>query len=179
MRLVLILLAFTLPIGCNRGTDRATPVDSALPAAALTVTERGIGPLRAGMTLAEASRALGGALIRPAQRDTAACGYAQWRGGPPGVRVMVEGGRVVRVDVDSASIRTAAGAGIGDTEEQLERLYRGHTSVAPHKYEDGHYVTVTDPADTSFAIVFETTGGKVARYRAGLRPQVEYVEGCG
>ncbi len=29
------------------------------------------------------------------------------------------------------------------------------------------------------AIVFEAVKGRIARYRAGLRPQVEYVEGCG
>lgn len=180
MQRLLIVLAFALPVACNRATDRTTPVDSAHMRSALTATERGVGPLRAGMTLAEASQALGSALVLPAQADTAACRYVQWRGGPPGVRVMVERGRVVRLDIDSAGVRTAAGAGVGDTEEQLQRLYPGRVAVAPHKYEDGHYLTVTpNPADSSFAIVFETTGGKVARYRVGLRPQVEYVEGCG
>jgi hypothetical protein len=182
IKLSLLLVAGALAAGCSREPDRAAAGDSAHASpnsAALTVTAHGIGPLRAGMTLAEASQALGGALVVPAQADTAGCRYVQWRGGPRGVRLMVEGGRVVRVDVDSAGVRTVVGAGVGDTEEQLRRLYPAHMAVAPHKYEDGHYLTVTDPADSSFAIVFETTGGKVARYRAGLRPQVEYVEGCG
>jgi len=183
IKLSLLLVAAAVAAGCSRGPDRAAARDSAHASPnspTLTVTERGIGPLRAGMTLPEASAALGGALVLPAQADTAACRYVLWRGAPPGVRVMAEGGRVVRVDVDSAGVRTAAGAGIGDTEERLQRLYPGRVAVAPHKYEDGHYLTVTpNPADSSFAIVFETTGGKVTRYRAGLRPQVEYVEGCG
>jgi len=145
----------------------------------MTVTERGIGPLRAGMTLSEASAALGGALGAPSA-DTAGCRYVQWPGGPPGVRVMVEGGRIARVDVDSAGVRTATGVGIGDTEEQVQRQYGGRAAVSPQKYGEGHYLTVTpNPSDTSYAIVFETSGGKVTRYRAGRRPQVEYVEGCG
>lgn len=132
------------------------------------------------MTFPEASAALGGALVAPPGADTAGCRYVQWRGGPPGVRVMVEGGRIARVDVDTAGVRTAAGAGIGDTEDAVQRLYRGQVAVTPQKYADGHYLTVTpNPADSISAIVFETTGGKVTRYRAGRRPQVEYVEGCG
>lgn len=93
---------------------------------------------------------------------------------------MVERGRIARVDVDTAGVRTAAGAGIGDTEDDIQRLYRGRVIVTPQKYGEGHYLIVTpNPADSSYAIVFETSGGKVTRYRAGSRPQVEYVEGCG
>jgi hypothetical protein len=151
---------------------RETPSDT-------MVTARGIGALVTGMTVAEASAALRGALVLPAGADSAGCTYAFWRGGPAGVRVMVENGRVARVDVDSAGIRTVAGAGVGDSEERVERLYGGRATVSPHKYEDGHYVTVTDPMDSTFALVFETRDGTVTRYRAGLRPQVDYVEGCG
>ena len=56
----------------------------------------------------------------------------------------------------------------------------GQVKVTPHKYEDGHYLTVTPTAaaDKQFRIVFETARGRVTRYRAGLMPSVEYVEGC-
>lgn len=93
---------------------------------------------------------------------------------------MVEAGRIARVDVDTTGVRTAAGVGVGDTEDQLKRLYRDQLSVTPQKYTEGHYLTVTpNAADSTYAIVFETTDGKVRRFRAGRRPQVEYVEGCG
>lgn len=184
IKLLLPLLAAAVAVGCSRAPERAASEDSVRAApqdsTALTVTERGIGPLRAGMTLPEASAAVGGALVTTTGADTAGCRYVQWRGGPPGVRVMVEGGRIARVDVDTAGIRTAVGAGIGDTEEQVQRLYSGRVSVTPQKYVNGHYLTVTpNVADTSYAIVFETADGKVTRFRAGRRPQVEYVEGCG
>jgi len=132
------------------------------------------------MTMSEASVALGSALTAPAGGDTASCHYVQWRGGPSGVRVMVEGGRIARVDIDSGGVHTAAGAGIGSAEDEIQRLYRGQVAVTPQKYANGHYLTVTpDPTDSAYAIVFETTDGRVTRYRAGRRPQVEYVEGCG
>ncbi|MEJ7809514.1 MAG: META domain-containing protein [Gemmatimonadaceae bacterium] len=147
-----------------------------------TVTEQGLGPLRAGMTLRDASSALGGALAPRAGTDTSACTYLEWRGGPPGVRVMSEGGRIARVEVvDSGTIATAAGARIGDTEARVQSLYAGRVTVLPHKYTAGRYLTVTPAvsADSAYRIVFETDGQRVTRYRAGRRPQVEYVEGCG
>jgi hypothetical protein len=184
---------------CTSGTDRAAATDSvaARPSAASdtrpstpstppamapandsAVTEHGLGPLRAGMTFADAKQALGGALIAPA--DTAGCHYATWRGGPRGVRVMIDDGRVARVDVDSAGVATAAGARVGDSEERIQRLYAGRVKTTPHKYEEGgHYLTVNAADDSSFAFVFETSKGRVTRYRAGRRPAVEYVEGCG
>jgi hypothetical protein len=52
--------------------------------------------------------------------------------------------------------------------------------VGPHKYTDGHYLTVrpVEASDTTHLIVFETEGQVVQRFRGGRRPQVEYVEGC-
>jgi hypothetical protein len=157
----------------------APPGDSS--PAAWRVTERGLGPLRAGMAVAEAARALGGALSSPA--SAAECDYADWRGGPPGVRVMTERGRVARVEVVGGAVATDAGARIGDSAARVRELYAGRVAETPHKYVAGaQYLTVTpaSPADSAFRIVFETgSTGRVTRYRAGLRPPVEYVEGCG
>ena len=100
---------------------------------------------------------------------------------PAGVRVMVEQQRVARIDVFEGAVQTAKGARIGDSEERIKRLYPNQVTVSPHKYTDGHYLTVvpTEAADSAYRIVFETDGRRVLRYRAGTRPQVEYVEGCG
>jgi hypothetical protein len=155
------------------------PMPRAQPSA-LTVSEHGIGALRVGMTFDQASAALGGALRVPVEVDTTGCDYLVWSGGPSGVHVMFDEHRIARIDVDTASIATAAGARIGDDEARIKRLYPGQVKVTPHKYEDGHYLTVTPiaAADGQFRIVFETARGRVTRYRAGLMPSVEYVEGC-
>jgi hypothetical protein len=78
------------------------------------------------------------------------------------------------------TVPTSAGARIGDTEATIKKLYKGQVTVSPHKYTDGHYLTVVPkaPADSAFRIVFETDGTRVLQYRGGRRPQVEYVEGC-
>lgn len=169
-------------IAVNSPSPAPAPApDPAKQPAALEVTERGLGPLQAGMSLAEASAALNGALVVPAGADTSACAYVQWRGGPSGVRVMIESGRIARIDVRSGSVSTEAGAHIGDTEERVSSLYAGRVTMSPHKYTKGHYMTVTPPApaDSAYRIVFETDGQRVLTYRSGRRHAVDYVEGCG
>ena len=143
------------------------------------VTEHGIGPLRAGMTLAQARSVLPGLKI-PAGVDGGACTYASAQGLPRGVRVMVEQETLVRVEVDRANVPTSKGARVGDSEERTKSLYPNQVTVSPHKYTDGHYLTVVPAAkaDSAYRIIFETDGKRVLKYRAGIRPQVEYVEGC-
>lgn len=144
------------------------------------VSERGFGPLQAGMPFEAAVRALGGALGSPPRPSE--CSYAEWRGGPPGVRIMTEAGQIARVEVNSGGVATEAGARIGDAAARVRELYTGRIAAMPHKYVAGaQYLIVTPlaPADSAFRIVFETDStGRVSRYRAGRRPQVEYVEGC-
>ncbi len=154
-----------------------SPVGSGV--ATWTISEKGFGPVQAGMTIVQADAALGGILSIPAR--PAECDYVRPRTGLRHIAFMVENGRIARVDVlDSSSVATAAGARIGDTEARIRSLYSGRVTVTPHKYTDGRYLTVTplNPADSAFRVVFETNGTKVVRYRSGVRPAVEYVEGC-
>jgi hypothetical protein len=88
---------------------------------------------------------------------------------------------LVRVEVRRGATATSAGARIGDSQDKIKALYPGQVSVS-HKYTTGdHYLTVVPPssADATYRIIFETDGKRVVNYRAGLKPQVEYVEGCG
>jgi hypothetical protein len=144
------------------------------------VTLRGIGPVRVGMTPAEASSAAGKQIV--AKPDVnAGCGYAEPEGGPEGVSFMVVSGRIARVDVTGGPVKTLSGAGVGDTEAQVQARYSNRLEVSPHKYvASGHYLTLvpTDPADADFRLIFETDGTKVTRFRAGKQPEVSYVEGC-
>ena len=145
------------------------------------VTEYGIGPIRAGMRVATANAQIAG-FSSPATADSSGCDYAVWKLAPHGVAIMVENGRIVRVDVREGVVATAAGATIGDTEARIHTLYASRVITEPHRYEDaGHYLIVTpeNPADSAFRLVFETDGKRVTRFRGGLRPAVQYVEGCG
>lgn len=147
---------------------------------ALRVTISGIGPLRAGVSVTEASSLLGAALAVQDDSDPTACGYLLWPGGPAGVSVMVDSQRIARVEVRSGTTATLEGARIGDSDQRIRRLYAGRVTASPHKYTAGQYLTVApaSPADSAFRLIFETEEGRVTRYRSGRLPQVEWVEGC-
>ncbi len=93
---------------------------------------------------------------------------------------MVVNDTVVRIDVDSLPIATKWGDRVGDSEVMVLARHAGRVLVEPHKYTgpEGHYLIVTAPGDTLHRLVFETDGERVTEYRAGLRPYVEWVEGC-
>jgi hypothetical protein len=140
-----------------------------------TMTAAGLGPLRAGQTIAEANSAVGGGF----SGSSGNCTYAVWPSAPAGVAVMLANGRVARIEVRSGATATAAGARIGDSEARINSLYAGRVTSSPHKYNPGgHYLTVRGPG-ASNRIVFETDGSSVTNYRAGRSPEVEQVEGCG
>ncbi|HEU4799504.1 MAG TPA: hypothetical protein VFS94_02635 [Gemmatimonadales bacterium] len=177
----LLLLA-----GCSPGADRGATTDS-LPAVAETVDSLawvaradGIGPIRAGMSIAEVSAAIGESL-HVGYLDFETCDYVTPSILPEGVSLMVIRDTVERVDVvDPSEVRTAAGAGIGDPEASVVTRYGSAATVMPHKYTgpEGHYVVVTPPGDSLHRIVFETDGVTVTMYRVGRTPAVGYVEGC-
>jgi hypothetical protein len=160
-------------------TDSTTTSATPLPAspAAWTMSETGWGPIRAGMSVADARAAFGGQLPEPANRD---CDHVRPPAGPPGVLVMTVGGQIARVEVSDTTVATAAGARVGDTEARINALYPGRVQTGPHKYVDGHYLVVRrgTGADSVHRLVFETDGQRVTRYRGGRVPEVEWVEGC-
>jgi len=144
------------------------------------VTATGYGALRIGMTVTAAANALGSPAPSTAGLDTA-CAYVHFGGAPPGMRIMVTGGTVARIEVDSSDIATGRGIRVGDSEERVKTAYGSRVSVQPHKYlPNGHYLIVAPvpPTDDTFRLIFETDGAHVTSYRAGRLPQVEWVEGC-
>jgi hypothetical protein len=145
---------------------------------AWTVTQTGIGPVRAGMTLDEANAKIANILetVGPLQP---ACDFVAPANHKPDVLLMVVNGHVRRIDIRDSTIKTENGARIGISEDSLLALYAGRFAIGAHKYTGGHYVVVqpANPRD-SFRIVFETGEGKVTTFRSGLEPQVEWVEGC-
>ena len=111
-----------------------------------------------------------------------ACAYLHSKTlqGDPGF--MFAKGRVVRIDVSSVGIRTASGAGVGDTEAKIKELYAGRITLEPHKYdpENGHYLNYSpaDKIDSKYGMVFETDNGIVTSFRVGAIAAIGLVEGC-
>lgn len=141
----------------------------------------GIGALKVGMTLKQASASAGTTLVRGNGYEDA-CYYVTPKNKAADVSFMVTSGRIARIDVYKGSpITTIKGAKIGDTEAKIKSLYPGKIKVEPHKYvPGGHYLIFTpqDKADKNYRLVFETDGKRVTLMRAGKLPEASYVEGC-
>jgi hypothetical protein len=155
----------------------ATPISSVGADGEWLVTPTATGPVGMGRGLAESLSILEPGIDTASVAD--GCAYVSAQGSPPGVGFMVEGRRIVRADVRSGSARTAEGARIGDAEARILELYPDARRER-HKYTDGFYLVVLPlaPSDTLHRYVFETDGRVVTVFRAGLYPQVQYVEGC-
>jgi len=105
-----------------------------------TLYLRSCGPVHIGMTLPDVRRVLedprarlhnfgldpGLALDRCAYLDSWAL--------PPGLGLMFDRGRVVRIDVSSVAIRTASGVGVGSSEARIRAVYPGRIRAEPHQY---------------------------------------------
>jgi hypothetical protein len=156
----------------------------------------GIGPIRVGMTVAEAEKSANVTLVEKGVRAGGGGCYYLWpKTGPQDLSLMVtslreenrilrDRDRITRVDVFSKSpITTLRGAKIGDTEARIKALYPGQIKTTRHEYtssQGGHYLTFIpkDAADKGYRLIFETLKGRVTQFRSGKLPEVEYVEGC-
>ena len=103
----------------------------------------------------------------------------KWVKVPADFSFMFENGRFVRYDVGTTKEVAPGGGKVGMSEARIRALYGARVSELPHKYVAGAKVLrVTAPQGTG-VLVFETdTQGRVVRWRAGVPPQVDYVEGC-
>ena len=140
----------------------------------------GLGPVRVGMTVEAAARALGQPL-EPVTAPTESCTFYAPASGFDGLSFLVAGGTVARADVTSGTTATAEGMAIGQTEAEAQRRYGGRLRLSLHDFQlGGHYLTLVpiDPDDAGFRLVAETDGTKVTSMRAGRLPEVELTEGC-
>lgn len=156
------------------------PVEVTTPAAAgWQVTPFGIGALRVGVPLSEASAVLGVELTANYEMFDD-CDHVEVPNAPGAVWLMVVSDTVQRVEVGDSAVATTAGIRVGDREERVRALYGDRVTVEPHVYTDGHYLIIRADAaaDSLYQIVFETYEGVVTRFRSGLYPAVQWVEGC-
>lgn len=158
-------------------SDPPSPTTTA-PTTTYPITTAGWGPVRVGMSLRDASSALGSELVAPKGLvGTDDCHYRTTTEAP-GLLFMLEEGRIVRVETRSAHYSTPSGVRVGDTEALAQKAYAGRAVRKPHKYSPrGHYLVIST-ADRKRAVVIETDEGRVVAVRGGQEPAVEYVEGC-
>ena len=92
------------------------------------LTTKGYGPVKAGMTIAEAQSLLNFKLNTFENRpiDTE-CDYVSETGRyEEGVNYMIQEGKITRIDVSDSAITTKSGAKVGDSTEKLKEIFGSH-----------------------------------------------------
>jgi hypothetical protein len=143
------------------------------------LTPQGYGPLRVGMTWAQARRAVPGLRYGESMGDGSTCHEASTPR-MPGVFGMFVDGRLVRVSLSSPSrVATARGIRVGASEAQVRTAYRGLYRDEPHQYEgpQGRYLTVWTVRGHS-GVRFETDMHHRVQTIHGGTDAIQYVEGC-
>jgi hypothetical protein len=191
----LIMAGALVLVGCTSAPPSALPptaadVRSVAPASAMSAPLQaaggvmarydGYGDLRFGMDATAFDHAWGGKLNGAPGPDSS-CFYKSpiWVAVPRDFGFMFENGHFVRYDVGSANDTAPGGGKVGMSEAQIRALYGARIEVQPHAYVDrAKYLRVAAPAGDG-VLLFETDeDGKVTRWRVGVSPQVDYVEGC-
>ncbi|MDQ8021428.1 MAG: hypothetical protein REI94_06285 [Moraxellaceae bacterium] len=135
------------------------------------LTAEGFDKARFGASATEVATALGEAL--PANAASAACTQVRFKA-YPGLLFMVEKGLITRVDAD-AGVKNTTGIDHGMLQADVIAKHP-NIEVWPHKYDEKAHVLVL--AEEKGVFVFEEKQGHISAVRAGVRPAVEYVEGC-
>lgn len=143
------------------------------PANAETLSPQGYGQIKFGTKIEIVEKQLKQA-ASPQKREFD-CDFVKFEK-YPGLVFMVEEGVITRADAEK-TIKNSAGVAVGSTLRQVKRAHP-NIRTEPHKYDDnGHYL-ILSTTDNRSALVFEESNGKVTEVRAGIKPSVEYVEGC-
>jgi hypothetical protein len=79
------------------------------------------------MTIEQTAQANGGG-IAPPRGGSSGCGYAVLYKAPPGLAMMVENGKIARIEVRSGRTPTSLGARVG--EDPVQALVRHHHEAA-------------------------------------------------
>lgn len=148
----------------------------------------GIGLVELPTTIEELTRVTGQPAFADPPEPGSTCSYLKVAadvdapGIPSGITFMVDGKKIVRVDVrKDAKVLTISGAGIGTTEKDLLRTYP-EAEVRTSKYSSPEVpiqdVVVTGASSPDHELLFEVTSGVVTSFRAGLADYVELYEGC-
>lgn len=151
----------------------------------------GIGAFTVGMTLDEMERASGlkfeitrfdpNDTDPPPPFENDGCYYATPLGVADEISIMMEYGRMVRVDTYEPLVKTAKGVGVGSRDVDILAAYKTENILSEtHFYvgRDGRYLIVPTPPDGMTGILFEVVEGVVVGVRAGMSAHIQYVEGC-
>jgi len=138
------------------------------------VSTSGLGPLKIGMTLAQAERATG-RRISP-REGNGDCAYGVLHPVRLGVQMLTTRGRIAVVYVSRRGIATRSGARVRDTPRRLRAIYGPELVPVRQFYnppERGYEIR-----DGNRKVRFGVSEGRVTSISAGRKPEVDYLEAC-
>ncbi len=142
-----------------------------------TVSTVGLDTVHFGMTVNQAQEAAGTVLV-PAGA-TGACYHVVPFDAPEGIVFLVHQGTIERVEINSGSITTRSGVGVGSPESMVTDLFGD--SIEREVRVDGTVDLVfvpRDPGDQNYRVVFNISEGAVRAFKSGRLPQVMLDTGC-
>jgi hypothetical protein len=173
---VLLIAIIDISLGRSGIAQSPTSLSESSP-----VSTQGIGKIKIGMTISQASQLARIKLIVIEQNRRTACSYYKPASKISGINFMVTNGIISRINITNPRIATLSGAKIGDSEERIRSLYGTQLQTKPHTYLDqGHYLIFVprNQQDRRNRILFETDGIKVLNWRVGRIKEVGWNEGC-
>lgn len=180
-RLTSLLFFLVLLTGCQ--TESTTTPAVEIPANPWPTSVTDIGPIHFGSTVAEANTAVGED-FQPIQPLESGCMYGSWPSAPEGLTFMVVEGKIARADMGvNLMFRSVEGIGVGSTLEEAKAAYGDILEIGRSKY-GGEFGGEEDLTlryivqENSFGYVFESRGGVIDSWRAGLAEPIQWVEGC-
>lgn len=141
------------------------------------VSTAGLGAVTFGLTVAQAQRAAGTAMI--ALGPESDCYRVVAHRGPEGVTFLVHEGTIERVDIDSGPVTTRSGVGIGTSETTVTDLFgdKIQRQSRPDGSTDLIFVPV-DASDRNYRVVFNVVDGAVRSFKSGKIPMALTETGC-
>lgn len=161
------------------------------------LTPYGLGPVRIGMTVSQAEKALG-AKFKPLDTSDGFSAESCWQtrrldDPDPAVTYMVWYGKIVSIAIHLYNkeenwktvppFATAEGVRIGTDDAQVREAYGNSLSVRPHPQanddkDDTMLVMIALTKNKRNGLAFETANKKVFKFRAGIPKAITLTEGC-
>jgi hypothetical protein len=156
------------------------------------LTVDGLVPVRLGMKISAAERALGAKLGRLSRSSDGFSNESEagevcwlWRrhdGRNPGITYMTERGSIVRIDADGHArtterTTTARGIGAGSSAAEVQRAYGPDLQLEPHPIAAGTMWAVVEQSGNG-GIRIEIRNGVVVAMFAARGNALDYPEGC-
>jgi hypothetical protein len=150
------------------------------------LSEDGLGPIKIGMTVAQAEKATKKKFVLPKNLvsqeplATASCRFATLKDSPTDVTFVFGTGIIYRIDTTNPKIKTAKGIHVGSSTDEAKILYKDTIKNFPNEYEpNSPPALLVAPKGSRNSLLFFSNGKNITYIRAGGDSAVKEGETCG